>query len=73
MRISFPVANFSASASLRMKIVNLFPQLKETYNVSFIDSVPMVKITPTREALCYKPVDYELGRTTGKTETIASS
>jgi peptide/nickel transport system ATP-binding protein len=150
-------------ASLRMNIVNLFLQLKETYNVSFIyithdlstayymsdfigvmyrgslveygasdeiltnpqhpytqlllDSVPivgkkwsrdikapdvelkeyqaaackfagrcpfvrdicretkppMVKITPTREALCYKPVDYEPGRTTVKTETIAAS
>jgi peptide/nickel transport system ATP-binding protein len=150
-------------ASLRMNIVNLFLQLKETYNVSFIyithdlstayyvsdyigvmyrgnlveygpsdtiltnpqhpytqlllDSVPMVgtkwkrdvkapetelkeyqatacrfanrcpfvrdicrttnppmvTIDEVRQALCYKPVDYEPGRTTATTEPIAAS
>jgi peptide/nickel transport system ATP-binding protein len=34
---------------------------------------PMVTISETRQALCYKPVDYEPGRTVAKTETIAAS
>ncbi len=33
---------------------------------------PMVKITPTREALCYKPVDYEAGKTSVKADLTPS-